>query len=1284
MSNNIIKIEDDFYKDNRKKKKKKNSTNPKNKSNWNYLGDAAKWVVSGVAKMWPELEQLTESAWNWTIDKVWNLVNSDYKNSKFKKVKDKLLHDRWKDIDTYKKNVDYYTPAEKSETVKEAASYIPSIIWWVSSAWKIWPKIAASSLGKKYLNSKAKRFAAWTVIDATAWWLVDASKAKEWERQKAFKSWTLAWAIFPVAFKWLSKLAKPWSKINKFLNDLANPVSLNEKTLKWAKSEIIKSDLPNSDKIKYTKKIEDLQYKNTKKTFNDDDYLTFIHATNKKWVKWILKDWKINWSNNTLNNKLAAEFEAQDMWQWISTTKPNDSWPWEYKAHIKIPKKDIDSWKIKITQWWLWQEKEYRINEQQLPLDEYVSKIEKSWDKEIKVDSWLKNWEEKWNNNDGLDWEIKLQSSDNVLKWPKQSTKSIVKEFNDEIEDYKTTRNTNNNWLVTRISDNKTKFVDKNAPISDQLLKWEDKTFYDDFIFHENKSKKANEVWEYWFKQSWLDNVISDLWKKWELDEFNTFLAARHIISLDKQWKSAWNLSLAKAYQVVKDLWKKFEKEWKAWNNANGELLDKITDYGLISKETNKYLKETYPDYIPMHRIMDLVEQFWDIKKNWGIALTKQTVVQALNGWDFIIDKPVNSFLKKVVNTVEQWEKNLATKASVEWLEKQWLAKKVKTFWDDTVWIYENWKKIYYKVPQDIKTVLEWLGYQELWPLTKMITTLTRPFRLAATAINPEFWIKTPRELPSTILQSWIWIKDAWKYLPASTKEVITWWKDLDLLKHHWWVIFEVDMMRNNPELTIDKLIHPLKYKIKNPLRALEDFWWKTDTIYRLIVLKAKRKEYLEQWLSLVEAEKKAINDAVNFMNFTRKWSEMNAMSATIPFLNTHIQSMNALYQQMWTKWIWKWTKKFLWRAIWVLIIPAFAEIQNIASDPKKREIYKDISDYDKDHYLIYISNDAKYDEETKRWEWVYKFPLAPWLNYVSNIARIHAEQYYWLYKHDWNTFNKEILSNVWQFLVPPSENPVIRNTYNLIHNTNDFWNEITKDTVQYWNKRISLDTVQKVLEMWSNYSDAEKAKMKKVLAKFTKDNIPATVDNIAVALNIAPTTLNEVIKWYTSWLSIDVINSIDELLHINWDKKWKTVQTKMWEIYSWANWNQLEYDKFDNVIKQKTTENLQDVNKADVLQRVIDKVKQWDKNMIEFVNQHKDLQKEIINYSNKQKYWNKYVWDKALYQLHWNNRTMEVAKIVKWLKSRQEKIEYIKRLIDRRIISERQAWDVVRLLKKP
>ncbi len=115
--------------------------------------------------------------------------------------------------------------------------------------------------------------------------------------------------------------------------------------------------------------------------------------------------------------------------------------------------------------------------------------------------------------------------------------------------------------------------------------------------------------------------------------------------------------------QLVKDLAPQYEPIAKQVNQYSQKLLDYSVQSGLIDKGLADQLKTKYPDYVPLNRIFNELETNGYQGASKSIAnLSRQTVVQKLQGSEREIQSPIESLLLKTQTAFQQGEKNIAAR----------------------------------------------------------------------------------------------------------------------------------------------------------------------------------------------------------------------------------------------------------------------------------------------------------------------------------------------------------------------------------------------------------------------------------------------------------------------------------------------------------------------------------------------------------------------------------------------------------------------------------------------
>lgn len=178
---------------------------------------------------------------------------------------------------------------------------------------------------------------------------------------------------------------------------------------------------------------------------------------------------------------------------------------------------------------------------------------------------------------------------------------------------------------------------------------------------------------------------------------FDQYLIAKHAQDLEANGIKTGR-DLGKDQQLIDSLGSEYEQHAQALQRYNHGLLDKATDYGLISKETADHLKQKYPNYVPFDRIFTDAEQQLQKGSGKGIAsVATNTLEKKLRGSDRVIQSPLESILNKTKEVIDQGERNLAARQLIETgqsLEGNPFGIKNLRNAEDVGLRYENYKKL--------------------------------------------------------------------------------------------------------------------------------------------------------------------------------------------------------------------------------------------------------------------------------------------------------------------------------------------------------------------------------------------------------------------------------------------------------------------------------------------------------------------------------------------------------------------------------------------------------------
>lgn len=217
--------------------------------------------------------------------------------------------------------------------------------------------------------------------------------------------------------------------------------------------------------------------------------------------------------------------------------------------------------------------------------------------------------------------------------------------------------------VKTGLSDFKAKLVDFSAPIEDTLneavKKNKIKLLPEQDIHNQiDRVLRSPTLAGQFAKDNGIVNVIR---KVDDLDAFDQYLTAKHAIELDTKGITTGR-DIAKDSELIKAFAPKYEADAKIVSQYSQKLLDYSVDTGLISKELADTLKARYPDYVPFQRVFNELEKTQGQGTNAIASLSRQNIVQKIEGSERAIESPIQSLLAKTNDAFKQGEKNLAGK----------------------------------------------------------------------------------------------------------------------------------------------------------------------------------------------------------------------------------------------------------------------------------------------------------------------------------------------------------------------------------------------------------------------------------------------------------------------------------------------------------------------------------------------------------------------------------------------------------------------------------------------
>ena len=558
------------------------------------------------------------------------------------------------------------------------------------------------------------------------------------------------------------------------------------------------------------------------------------------------------------------------------------------------------------------------------------------------------------------------------------------------------------------MSEVKEKFVDSTAPIEDAVTLAEKKGKYkvlprEDVRLQIDKVLRSKTLASQFAEDNGLVQAIKDAPDINALDQYMIAKQSQRVEQLGI--KTGRNLQ--RDQQLINDLAPIYEPIAKKVNEYSRRLLQYSVDSGLISKDLANELIKKYPDYVPLQRVFNELEK--GTVRNFnprGVAsLSKQTVVQRLQGSEREIASPTESLLLKTQDAFNQGERNKAGRMLAQMSKLKEFNTLIKEVTNGTVpknsFSYiENGVKRTFETTPEIAAAAKSLNSEQMGLLGKIFSIPTRILQLGATGLNLPFvvtniakdqitsFINSNKTAQTSLL-------NPLNFLRALTSAV----KHDNLYKE---VIREgaggtsFDIARNTPNLTIDKIragrsvASKISYTVRHPeelIRAVENIIGRGEELGRIQNYKGSKQAFLGEGRTVQDATLLAAEQArKNTANFARRGSWGKTLNYLIPFFNAGIQGARQLVTSFARN-----PKETTAKVTVALFMPVTAATLWNTSEPDRKLAYDDISKYEKESNIILIPPNPTKDDKG-RWN-VIKIPIPPGLSNLTSLVRRPLEQ---------------------------------------------------------------------------------------------------------------------------------------------------------------------------------------------------------------------------------------------------------------------------------------------------
>jgi len=557
----------------------------------------------------------------------------------------------------------------------------------------------------------------------------------------------------------------------------------------------------------------------------------------------------------------------------------------------------------------------------------------------------------------------------------------------------------------------KSKLVDSNAPIEDALRGAVKKNKIvlkptEDITNQIDRVYRAPTIAGQFARDNGLERIIKEVDN---LDNFDQYMIAKQARDVEAQGIKTGR-DLEKDNQLIEAFSPRYEVTAQEVNAYSQKLLDYSVDAGLVSRETADALKTKYPNYVPINRIFNEIEQTGAFQGSKGVAsLSKQTVVQKLKGSEREIESPLASLLGKTNDAFVQGEKNKAARqlASYEKLpdnpfQLRLLDEGEKASDKFTFSVLEDGVKKTYETTEDIARAAKALNVQTLNILGKIFALPVRVARIGITGINLPFVVSNvARDQVSAFINS----KNA---LKTSILNPVNFVKSLFEAVGHGKMYQEMvraggggtsfDIARDQVPATIKKIragrnpVSRILYTVRHPselLRAVENIIGRSEELTRLQQYGGTKTALLKKGMSEEDAIAGAARAArENTVNFARRGEWGTVLNSAFLYLNASIQGTRTLIRNI--------AQKPLETTVKIAVAGftpvAMATFWNL-NDPVRKAIYQDIAEYEKDGNIIIIPPNPVKDEDGN-WN-VIKIPLSQEIKNLMALVRRPIEQAY-------------------------------------------------------------------------------------------------------------------------------------------------------------------------------------------------------------------------------------------------------------------------------------------------
>jgi hypothetical protein len=538
-------------------------------------------------------------------------------------------------------------------------------------------------------------------------------------------------------------------------------------------------------------------------------------------------------------------------------------------------------------------------------------------------------------------------------------------------------------------ADMREKFVDRFAPIEDRIKNQSEQLEMRNAL---DRTLRADGISEAFIRDNNFDKLITGFKNKKELQTFDQALTAKHALELEANGIETGR-NLAKDKALVKATSKRFAKEFKQVREYSDKVLQQTVDYGLISQDTANYLRKKYPDYVPFDRIFSDKELAIQMKHGVGVgeaSLSKQDIIQRIEGSSRSIDSPLNALITKTQDMIQQGERNKTAELLASYAKDpknpfQLRELKAGESADGrpTISYLDNGKKRTFLAAPEVARAAKNMNREQMGIILRALAAPARLLRMGATTVNAGF---TMANVVKDFVGATINSKGGFNSM--NPKSIVS---ALGAAFHHNGDLYAemqregvlgniYELTRNASDLNLNEIrshkniLTRSIHNAKSPLKTLENTIGRSEDFGRALQYIANKKYAKRKGMSESEAIKFAADQARwNSTNFLRSGTYGKAINAIVPYSNANIQGQRITLRRMKEN-----PARYTGKIALGIVAPTIAVLAWNYADEDRKKVMENIPDYVKENNVVVVGTNAKYNKEQNKWEGVYLVPVPP------------------------------------------------------------------------------------------------------------------------------------------------------------------------------------------------------------------------------------------------------------------------------------------------------------------